>query len=61
MPSWRGAQFKHRDNFTFTLPLIALLFPLPMFKQSTLLPTPAANSSWQRPVNTLILSLMHSF
>jgi hypothetical protein len=20
MPSWRGAQLKHRDNFTFTLP-----------------------------------------
>jgi len=20
-PSWRGAQLKHRDNFTFTLPL----------------------------------------
>jgi len=23
-PSWRGAQLKHRDSFTFTLPLLLL-------------------------------------
>jgi hypothetical protein len=25
-PSWRGAQLKHRDNFTFTFtPLVAII------------------------------------
>jgi hypothetical protein len=31
-PSWRGAQLKHRNNFTFTLPVILIVTLLPAMK-----------------------------
>jgi hypothetical protein len=30
-PSWRGAQLKHRDNFTFTFTLLAVFIIMILF------------------------------